>query len=192
MRLTRATPRSHSAFPNRPLPTSRLSPVLKRSMRGMRRGRSIFRSRPLPTSAFSPLPQGSRYRRRFPAARGVRVGDLLAFGELGSETIDGLITSVQPRREMSARVTLLPWSSPGVYDSETGPIPPYLTGLTALPGSRYTYWSSTVFAPTNRHCAGKGMAWSPALLSMWNQSEISGHSSKPRSGPRQPKHGRRR
>ena len=31
-----------------------------------------------------------------------------------------------------------PWSSPGVYDSETGPIPPYLTGLTALPGSRYT------------------------------------------------------
>ena len=73
-----------------------------------------------------------------PAARGVRVGDLLAFGELGSETIDGLITSVQPRREMSARVTLLPWSSPGVYDSETGPIPPYITGLTALPGSRYT------------------------------------------------------
>ena len=72
-----------------------------------------------------------------PAARGVRVGDLLAFGELGSETIDGLITSVQPRREMSARVTLLPWSSPGVYDSETGPIPPYITGLTALPGSRY-------------------------------------------------------
>ena len=109
-----------------------------------------------------------------PAARGVRVGDLLAFGELGSETIDGLITSVQPRREMSARVTLLPWSSPGVYDPETGPIPPYLTGLTALPGSRYTLVINSFRSDESALRREGNMAWFRALLSMWNQSEISG------------------
>ena len=30
----------------------------------------------------------------------------------------------------------MPWQSPGVYDSETGPIPPYVTGLTPVGGDR--------------------------------------------------------
>ena len=72
-----------------------------------------------------------------PASEGVAVGDLLSFGVLGSETIDGLIVGIEPGAELSARVSVLPFSAPGVYDSETGPIPPYLTGLTPLADGRY-------------------------------------------------------
>ena len=71
------------------------------------------------------------------AAEGVAVGDLLAFGVFGSETVDGLIVGIEPGPELSARVSVLPFSAPGVYDSETGPIPPYVTGLTPLASGRY-------------------------------------------------------
>ena len=72
------------------------------------------------------------------AATFITAGDLLAFGTFGQETIDGLIVSVEPATELTARVSIMPWQSPGVYDSETGPIPAYVTGLTPLPADRST------------------------------------------------------
>ena len=72
-----------------------------------------------------------------PAIPGVdmlEVGDLLTFGEYGRETLDGLVVSVEPSTDLSARVSIMPWSSPGVYDAETGTIPAYESGLTPLPG----------------------------------------------------------
>ena len=73
-----------------------------------------------------------------PAATFISIGDLLAFGTFGQETIDGLVVSVASATELTARVSILPWQSPGVYDSETGPIPPYVTGLTPISLDRIT------------------------------------------------------
>ena len=72
------------------------------------------------------------------AATTIAVGDLLSFGTFGQETIDGLIVSVEPATELTARISILPWQSPGVYDAETGTIPAYETGLTPLPADRST------------------------------------------------------
>ena len=66
-----------------------------------------------------------------PAATAISMGDLLGFGTFGQETIDGLIVAVEPATELTARVSIMPWQSPGVYDSESGPIPPYETGSDA-------------------------------------------------------------
>ena len=68
-----------------------------------------------------------------PAATPILEGDLLSFGEFGLETVDGLLVAINPESELRGQLTVLPWSSPGVYDAETGPIPPYQTGLTPLP-----------------------------------------------------------
>ena len=71
-----------------------------------------------------------------PASAGVNVGDLLAFGELGKETIDGLVVGVEPATEISARIAVMPWQSPGVYDSETGAIPPFVSGISGALAAR--------------------------------------------------------
>ena len=71
-----------------------------------------------------------------PSTTPILEGDLLAFGEFGLETVDGLLVAINPESELRGQLTVLPWSSPGVYDAEAGPIPPYQTGLTPLPGRR--------------------------------------------------------
>lgn len=68
-----------------------------------------------------PLPEGT-----------IAVGDLFGFGVLGSETIEGLILSIEPNTELSARITCIP-ASPAVYDADTGTIPAFDSKLTALP-----------------------------------------------------------
>ena len=72
------------------------------------------------------------------AATFLSVGDLLAFGTFGQETIDGLIVDVAPATELTGRVSIIPWQSPGVYDAETGAIPAYVTGLTPISLDRIT------------------------------------------------------
>lgn len=62
----------------------------------------------------------------------ISVGDLFGFGVLGSETIEGLILSIEPAGELSARITCIP-ASPAVYDADTGTIPAFDSKLTALP-----------------------------------------------------------
>ena len=73
-----------------------------------------------------------------PAATVLSLGDLLGFGTFGQETIDGLIVSIESATALTARVSILPWQSPGVYNAETGTIPAYDTGLTPLPVDRST------------------------------------------------------
>lgn len=64
-------------------------------------------------------------------ASGPEVGDLFGFGELGSETIEGLILSVEPLQELTAKLTCIPYS-PAVYTSDTGTIPTFETKLTPV------------------------------------------------------------
>ena len=67
-----------------------------------------------------------------PDAEAPVVGDLFGFGELGLETIEGLVLSVEPQTDLAARLTVVP-HSPGVYQADTGEIPAYVTKLTPLP-----------------------------------------------------------
>lgn len=67
-----------------------------------------------------------------PDANAPVVGDLFGFGELGSETIEGLVLSIEPQSELTARLTVMP-HSPAVYTADTGSIPPFDTKLTPVP-----------------------------------------------------------
>ena len=69
----------------------------------------------------------------------MRVGDLLAFGELGQRdnrrSDNERATAPGNVRPRDATSLVRP---PASTIRKPAPIPPYLTGLTALPGSRYT------------------------------------------------------
>ena len=60
------------------------------------------------------------------------VGDLFGFGALGSETVEGLVLSIEPSGDLSARIVCIP-NSPAVYTADTGTIPAFVTGLTPVP-----------------------------------------------------------
>ena len=60
---------------------------------------------------------------------------MITFGEAGRETIDTLLTRIVPGRDLTAKLTCVPWQSPGVYNADTEVIPPYDTGLTSLPSA---------------------------------------------------------
>lgn len=64
-----------------------------------------------------------------PAA--VAVGNLAAFGEMGSISFEALVTAIEPGPDLTARITAVPYSSPAVHSAETGPIPPYDPLVTA-------------------------------------------------------------
>ncbi len=56
---------------------------------------------------------------------GVKIGDLVAFGESGLVTTVVLITGVEPGDDLSARITSVPYAQPAVDEAETGPIPDF-------------------------------------------------------------------
>lgn len=60
------------------------------------------------------------------------VDDIFGFGELGSETIKGIILSIEPQGELTARLTLTPHIT-ALEDAITGTIPPFDTKLTGVP-----------------------------------------------------------
>ncbi|HYN37895.1 MAG TPA: host specificity factor TipJ family phage tail protein, partial [Rhodospirillales bacterium] len=63
------------------------------------------------------------------------VGDLVAFGEYDRETLRVLIRDIEPRDEMTARLTLIAEAA-GVHTASQGTIPPYdpkITVATAIP-----------------------------------------------------------
>jgi len=66
-----------------------------------------------------------------PAAQAPDIGDLFGFGELGAETVDALVLAIEPQADFKARLLLVPYQA-GVYTADTGTIPPFDTGLTAL------------------------------------------------------------
>lgn len=60
------------------------------------------------------------------------VGDLFGFGELGAETIEGLLIAIEPDSDLAAKLSVVPYS-PAVYSADTGTIPAFDSGLTPLP-----------------------------------------------------------
>lgn len=68
------------------------------------------------------------------AAKGVGVGDLLGFGELGAETVDALVLAIEPQQDFRAALHLVPYQE-GVYTADTGTIPAFDTGITPIPGT---------------------------------------------------------
>ena len=60
--------------------------------------------------------------------RKIDIGDLVAFGVMGKETIDALVSSVEPTDDLSATINMVPYQN-GIYQAETGAIPPYDSGL---------------------------------------------------------------
>ena len=66
-------------------------------------------------------------------ATGVSEGDLFGFGELGSETIEGLLLSIEPFDELSARLTCVPYDSI-IYNSDSGVPPSFASNLSPVTG----------------------------------------------------------
>lgn len=59
----------------------------------------------------------------------VAEGDLFAFGILGSETIEGLMLSIEPSVDLAAKVICIPYSS-SIYSADTGAIPTFDSKIT--------------------------------------------------------------
>lgn len=58
-------------------------------------------------------------------------GDIFSFGLFGLETVDGIIMSVEPQSDLSARLIILPYA-PELQNSDIGEIPAFNTGLTPI------------------------------------------------------------
>ncbi|MBT6406739.1 MAG: hypothetical protein HOK06_03980 [Rhodospirillaceae bacterium] len=69
-----------------------------------------------------------------PAATMPTIGDLLSFGEVGQETVELLVKTIEPGPEMSARLTLIDYS-PQVFTAHEVPIPPWDPQVTGRPAS---------------------------------------------------------
>jgi len=57
------------------------------------------------------------------------VGDLFAYGESGRESIECLVRSIEPTRDLTATLTLVS-AAPGVHVADSGEIPPFDSGIT--------------------------------------------------------------
>ena len=61
-------------------------------------------------------------------ADGPQEGDLFAFGEVGLEALEVIITALEPGEELSARITAHPAAN-HIHDSDLETIPPHVTAL---------------------------------------------------------------
>ena len=52
------------------------------------------------------------------------VGDIVAFGETGRETLRAIVRDIEPKNDLSAIITLIS-EAPGIHVAEFGPIPPW-------------------------------------------------------------------
>lgn len=65
-----------------------------------------------------------------PFAEGtIAAGDLFGFGESGSETIKGLILSIEPSPELTAKIVCIPYDD-AIYTADTGAIPTFNSKVT--------------------------------------------------------------
>jgi hypothetical protein len=71
-----------------------------------------------------------------PAASIPTVGDLFAFGELGEETIDVVIKSIEPQSDLAARIICVDYAA-GVQTADTGPIPTFVSNVSSVPELNY-------------------------------------------------------
>lgn len=58
------------------------------------------------------------------------VGDIAIVGLLGTETVPLLIEAVEPRDDLSARLTLVDYA-PAIFDADTGPIPAFSANISS-------------------------------------------------------------
>ena len=67
----------------------------------------------------------------------LNVDDIVSVGESGYVTIDGLIMAVEASEDLTARLSIVPYQA-GIYNAETGLIPPFMSGIApadnTLPG----------------------------------------------------------
>jgi len=56
-------------------------------------------------------------------------GDLAVFGEVGEESVDLAVMSIEPGEDFSARITLVDWA-PGIAAADSGAIPPFDSHVT--------------------------------------------------------------
>jgi hypothetical protein len=74
---------------------------------------------------------------RFSEAMTPSSGDLLLFGELGIESAELLVKSIEPGRDLTAKLTLVD-KAPAVYDADAGPVPALADDPSALVLSNVT------------------------------------------------------
>lgn len=65
-------------------------------------------------------------------ASGPAVGDLALFGVVGSESVELIVRSIEPRGELSAVMTFVD-HSPEIFNSDTGTIPDHAPRITLVP-----------------------------------------------------------
>jgi hypothetical protein len=62
----------------------------------------------------------------------IGIGDLAMFGEAGSESVALIVTSIEPRQDLSARITCVD-ASPAVHTADSGIIPAFSSQITLPP-----------------------------------------------------------
>ena len=67
-----------------------------------------------------------------PAASAPAIGDLILFGTLNSESVDCLVKSIAPARDLTAKLVLVD-AAPAVLTAESGSIPPYQSQISLAP-----------------------------------------------------------
>lgn len=65
-----------------------------------------------------------------PASKNVDKGDIYAFGESQKEVVDLIITKIQTRENLNAKITAVD-AAPDIHDADTGTIPSYDSQITA-------------------------------------------------------------
>jgi len=62
------------------------------------------------------------------------VGDIFGFGEMGSETLEALVTNIVPGQNLAATITAIPLARE-IFDAYTGPIPEFNPHITVEAGT---------------------------------------------------------
>jgi hypothetical protein len=107
---------------------------------------------------------------------GLEPGALVSYGESEKITMDCLVRSISPGSDLSATIDLVPYA-PGVYTSETQPIPPYNPLITNLdnvrPGPVINLQATEIDTVINRyHYLSIAISWKPASGFMADRFEV--------------------
>lgn len=70
-----------------------------------------------------------------PLGEGPEAGDLVLFGESGQESVELVVRSIEPRGDLSARITCVD-AAPAVHAADTGVIPEFSAQMTVPPEMR--------------------------------------------------------
>lgn len=94
---------------------------------------------------------------------GLGEGDLVTIGESGRETIDGLVTDIRSKKDMTARIVAVPYQA-GIYGAETGPIPAFDSKIAGSFGVRQAmagFPPVSEFSVTEEEAGIRAYRWVP-------------------------------